>query len=248
MTLLIRNLGMRSFEQVQDSCLYDEQFMKVKHDHSSTGTLAVITTMQRIHCSNSSPTSVALCNRDIRKVIYERDIDCTLNLCKATKGKVICLDDHQDNVKVVSCFVDTDKKQKRMEEEIVSNETVVVSTSQPTRVVYKSALQAFMQQLLAEENHTSIAVVPVADDSVWIDSSQQRQQSHFHDIDIIPELQESYASSDHVATKYDGGGDYYRFDSFSTVDDDSGDDDHHDEKFSDLPPLIDMSREIRSFM
>lgn len=135
-----------------------------------------------------------------------------------------------------------DRKQKNTEK--LKNHSVVVAASKPKKVVYKSALHAFMQQLLTEQTHVSNKYVSVDDDPLFA-MLPQKQRSQLLDSGSIPDLNESYTSSDLTATtEHSGDNDDYRYDSTSTLGD--IDDDHV--KYIDLPLLIDISREMRTFM
>ena len=127
----------------------------------------------------------------------------------------------------------------------MNTETCMEYMSRPKQVVYESALQSFMQQLLKEQTRSSSK--SIAEAAILIDSMlllPQQQSQHF-DMDAIPELQESYTTTDLTTTDSDDDnhGDH-QYDSTSTLDEN----DDENTKYSNLPLLIDMSQEMRSFM
>jgi hypothetical protein len=203
--------------------------------------------MQNSHHYNSSPRSVALCNRDIqndkRTLCVINDSFCSLHCRVSTTVNDFCFVEKRDDVSgKKSTLTSMDKKHKAIEK--LKNDIVVVSASKPKQVVYKTAMQAFMQQLHAEQTHGSNKNLPFVDDSFFTMVPQQ-QQTQLLDSGSLPDLNESYTSSDLTATtEHSGDHDEYRYDTTTTL----GDIDYHHVKYIDLPPLIDSSREMRTFM
>jgi hypothetical protein len=210
--------------------------------------------MQRSHCYNSSPTSVVIYNRDrhndnLKSIANNDDFTLERTMLSSLHN---CSSYQKDICFVNKCFdekpasLSTNKDRQTMGKEKMKLDSIMVCKSQPPQTVYESSLQAFMQQLLAEQNCSSTESFPVVEDSFSTVSmlSLRRQQLQLGDSDSIPELQESYTSSSLTGTE--NGDTYYdyRYDSISTL----GDNDDSHTKYYDLPSLIDISREMRSFM
>ena len=203
--------------------------------------------MQRSHCFNSSPTSVArdLHDDNLKSMAIkddftlERTLICSLNRCSSERANDKCVLKKRNDVK--SALFSMNKELYIMEKDKVKCVDVVVQVSKPKQVVYTSALQAFIQQLVAEQTRISTVI----EDPSFSMLPQRPQKPQLSENVNIPELQESYSSTDLTATENDDESyDDRRYDSISTLGD--NDDDHA--KYSDLPLLIDISHEMRSFM
>jgi hypothetical protein len=123
-------------------------------------------------------------------------------------------------------FTQPIKKTITLEKRELEKSKVDEPKPQETNMIYESPLQAFMNELLAKQ---CLPASSIADDHFMI-----RLPSNQNQDDNIPELQESYSSSD-VAT--DNEDDYN--DIHST---------EQNENYDDLPLLIDVARDMRFFM
>ena len=202
--------------------------------------------MQRSYCYNESPKSVVLYNRDIHNdkwtPFVNDDSICSLHRCTSTTVNEFCFVEGRNDVSSKTALSSMVKKHEVAEKS--KSDNVVVAESKPQQVVYKTALQAFIQRLLLEQTCGSSKKDPVVDDFFFSMLNQQQLQSQRLDHGSIPDLHESYTSCDLTATEHSGDHDDYRYDSTTTL---GGNDDDH-VKYIDLPPLIDISLEMRSFM
>jgi hypothetical protein len=191
--------------------------------------------MQSDQCFNSSPTCIALLNdtldcNDLKSfIIHDDTIPCEIKLNYSWSQPASFVGKRN----VVSLFKPELKQQSALlARELNESKAAVATLDPPKAAVYTSALQAFMQQLLAEQTCTPTMVVN--DDPMLIVA--------FHNDfatagDDTPELQESYSSSnDHIDDEYIDVGDILS--SFG---------DFHMNSV-DVPPLIDMKRNMRSVM
>jgi hypothetical protein len=194
--------------------------------------------MQRTHQYNNSPRSVTFCSRNfandqresftiVHSDIFTIHTENNLKVQSQNKESIFRV---SKKCKDIDRPTHPTKKIFSLEKDESNESKIVQSISHPPKVIYESPLQAFMQQLLAVQN---LSVSSNVDD----DQLTIRLPPKNKDDTSIPELQESYTSSSDLVT-----------DNEDDDHDDIRDIDRKDSDYDDLPPLIDMAREMRSYM